>query len=107
MLKHWAPLTNDDLKREFKPVQSHLKNALFYKTIVGAQVGDATMSLIETSVLNRENPFEYFVALQENARDVNERPDDWLPWNWRLLSRRNPAQSRSYKNQQHPLTENQ
>jgi len=93
MLKHWealtlflrvpgAPLTNDDLEREFKPVQSHLKNSLFYKTVGGAQVGDAMMSLIQTSVLNRENPFEYFVALQENARAVNERPDDWLPWNW-------------------------
>lgn len=94
MLKHWealtlflrvpgAPLTNDDLEREFKPVQSHLKNSLFYKTTGGAQVGDAMMSLIQTAVLNKENPFEYFVALQENARSVNERPDDWLPWNWR------------------------
>lgn len=94
MLKHWepltlflrvpgAPLTNDDLEREFKPVQSHLKNSLFYKTVAGAQVGDATMSLIQTTVMNRENPFEYLVALQENAAAVNERPDDWLPWNWR------------------------
>ena len=94
MLDHWvpltlflrvpgAPITNDDLEREFKPVQSHLKNSLFYKTAGGALVGDATMSLIQTCVLNDENPFEYLVAIQDNARAVNESPEKWLPWNWR------------------------
>ena len=94
MLDHWspltlflrvpgAPLTNDDLEREFKPAQSHLKNSLFYKTAGGALVGDATMSLIQTCILNDENPFEYLVAIQDHARAVNESPEKWLPWNWR------------------------
>jgi hypothetical protein len=94
MLRHWqeltvflrvpgAPLTNNDLEREFKPPQSHLKNSLFYQTERGAETGDFLMSLIQTCVLNNENPFEYLVTIQGNERSVTAEPHRWLPWNWR------------------------
>jgi hypothetical protein len=60
-----------------------MKNSLFYQTIFGAEIGDIMMSLIQTTVLNDENPFEYLVALQDYGRDVVAEPERWLPWHWR------------------------
>jgi hypothetical protein len=60
----------------------HRKNAMFYKTLKGAQVGDLFMSLIHTCSLAGTNPIDYFAALQENAAAMAEAPDQWLPWNY-------------------------
>jgi hypothetical protein len=78
-----APLANDALERLFKMAKSHLKNSLFYKTRGGAEVGDLMMSLIQTCVLNGENPLDYLVAIQKHERKVSQSPEKWLPWNWR------------------------
>ena len=45
----------------------HRKNALFYKTLNGARVGDLFMSLIHTCQLNDVNPFDYLTELQRHA----------------------------------------
>jgi hypothetical protein len=74
MLKHWvkltlllrvpgAPLDNNICERALKKAILHRKNALFYKTLNGAHVGDVFMSLSHSVELNRENAFEYLVAL--------------------------------------------
>lgn len=61
----------------------HRKNALFYKTRRGAEVGDLFMSLIHTGALNEVNPFEYIVALLGHALDVKAQPAArWPPWNY-------------------------
>jgi transposase len=94
MQKHWmrltlflrvpgAPLDNNVCERALKKAILHRKNALFYKTENGAHVGDIFMSLIHTVELNRENPFEYLVALQQYHDDVAVSPGDWMPWNYR------------------------
>ncbi|MFC1764088.1 hypothetical protein ACFL6U_18690 [Planctomycetota bacterium] len=59
----------------------HRKNAYFYKTAHGAQVGDMFMSLIHTCELNGINPFDYLTALQKQARHVSTHPNAWMPWN--------------------------
>ncbi len=93
MLKHWIPLTlflrqagapldNNICERALKQAILHRKNAYFYKTEHGAQVGDLLMSLIHTCRLNAINPFEYLTALQKYAEQVNESPKNWLPWNY-------------------------
>lgn len=46
----------------------HRKNALFYKTLNGAHVGDIFMSLIYTAELNGAAPFDYLVVLQTPPR---------------------------------------
>ena len=56
------------------------KNALFYRTLVGAHVGDVFMSLIHTAELNDIAPFEYLVALQRNAVALAAHPAAWMPW---------------------------
>ena len=75
-----APLDNNTCERALKKAILHRKNALFYRTLAGAHVGDVFMSLIHTAELNHVAPFEYLVALQQNAAQVAAHPADWMPW---------------------------
>jgi len=59
------------------------KNALFYRTLNGAQVGDLFMSLIHTCQLCGANSFDYLVELQRHARELTASPAEWMPWNYR------------------------
>lgn len=94
MQKHWseltlflrvpgAPLDNNVCERALKKAILHRKNALFYKTLNGARVGDIFMSLIHSAELNHENPFDYLVALQRHEDEVAADPSAWMPWNYR------------------------
>jgi len=93
MLKHWseltlflrepgAPLDNNLCERALKKAILHRKNALFYKTLNGAHVGDVFMSLIHTAELNGVKPFDYLVALLRHQAQVADAPADWMPWNY-------------------------
>jgi transposase len=77
-----APLDNNLCERVLKKAILHRKNALFYRTLNGARVGDVFMSLIHTAELNQIAPFDYLVALQRHADEVAANPDDWMPWNY-------------------------
>ena len=94
MRKHWqeltlflrkasAPLDNNVCERALKKAILHRKNALFYKTAKGAQVGDTFMSLIHTCGLVGANPFDYLTALQQHATELSSKPHQWMPWNYR------------------------
>jgi transposase len=78
-----APLDNNICERALKKAILHRKNALFYRSHRGAEVGDIHMSLIHTCELCGVNPFEYLTALQRHADAVEARPTDWMPWNHR------------------------
>ena len=69
----------------------HRKNALFYKTLNGARVGDLFMSLIHTCSLAGVNPVEYLTALQEHAAEMTQNPEKWLPWNYTAALRPDPS----------------
>jgi len=45
----------------------HRKNAVFYKTLQGAQVGGVFMSMIHTCPLCQVNPFKYLKTLLETT----------------------------------------
>ena len=62
-----APLDNNLCERALKKVVLHRKNALFYRTMHGAAVGDLCMSVIHTCELNGVNAFEYLTALLRHA----------------------------------------
>jgi hypothetical protein len=94
LLKHWQPLTlflrekgapldNNLCERALKKAILNRKNAMFYKTLNGAQVGDLFMSLIHTCELNGANSFDYLTVLQRRSADVERAPADWMPWNYR------------------------
>jgi transposase len=61
----------------------HRKNALFYRTLHGAEVGDLFMSLIHTCELAKANSFDYLTELQRHARELATEPARWMPWNYR------------------------
>ena len=77
-----APLDNNVCERALKRAVLHRKNALFYRTLHGAEVGDLFMSLIHTCELNGVNSFQYLVALQRHAMEVLRSPGEWMPWNY-------------------------
>jgi transposase len=94
LLRHWRPLTtflripgapldNNIVERALKRAVLHRKNALFYRTLNGAQVGDLFMSLIHTCQLCGANSFDYLTELQRHAQELAANPADWMPWNYR------------------------
>jgi transposase len=87
-----APLDNNICERILKKAILHRKNALFYKTLGGARVGDIFMSLIHTAHLNGEKGPDYLVALLRHHEAVARRPAEWMPWNYRAtLERLSPT----------------
>ncbi len=94
LLRHWpkltrflevagAPVDNNICERALKMAIRNRKNAYFYKTPHGAEVGDLFMSLIHTCELAGANPFAYLTALQQHAGLVATQPSAWMPWNYR------------------------
>jgi transposase len=93
MLRHWegltlflrepgAPLDNNTCERALKKAVLNRKNAYFYRTQYGAEVGDLYMSLIHTCERRGTSPFEYLRTLLANAAAVAAAPADWMPWNY-------------------------
>ena len=94
LLNHWrkltlflrepgAPLDNNVCERALKKAILHRKNALFYRTLNGARVGDLFMSLIHTAELCGANPFDYLTELLRHPRELAQSPASWMPWNYR------------------------
>ena len=83
-----APLDNNIAERALKKAILHRKNALFYKTMNGARVGDLFMSLIHTCELNKVNPFDYLTELLRHEAELKARPAEWMPWNYRQTLQR-------------------
>jgi hypothetical protein len=71
------------VERALKRAVLHRKNALFYRTLHGAQVGDLFMSLIHTCQLCGVNSFDYLIELQRHAQELAAQPAGWTPWNYR------------------------
>ena len=104
LLRHWkgltaflrhagAPLDNNICEQALKRAVLHRKNALFYKTLNGAQVGDLFMSLIHTCRLCDANSFDYMTELQRHAGELAANPARWMPWNYRDTLTRCMAES--------------
>jgi len=94
LLNHWtkltlflqqpgAPIDNNIVERALKKAILNRKNALFYKSLNGAGVGDLFMSLIHTCELNGANPLDYLTELLRHSAELSERPSGWMPWNYR------------------------
>jgi transposase len=93
-LRHWkgltaflreagAPLDNNLCERALKRAVLHRKNALFYRTLHGSEVGDLFMSLIHTCELAGVNAFDYLSQLQRHTAELAANPAAWMPWNYR------------------------
>jgi transposase len=104
LLRHWkgltaflrhagAPLDNNICEQALKRAVLHRKNALFYKTLNGAQAGDLFMSLIHTCRLCDANSFDYMTELQRHAGELSANSARWMPWNYRYPLTRRVAES--------------
>lgn len=79
-----APLDNNISERAIKKVVLNRKNAMFYRTLNGAQVGDLFMSFVHTCELNKVNPFDYLSALQgQELEELKDHAGWWMPWNYK------------------------
>jgi len=94
LLNHWtkltlflqqagAPIDNNVVERALKKAILNRRNALFYRTLNGAGVGDLFMSLIHTCELNGANPFDYLTKLLRHTGALPRAPAQWMPWTYR------------------------
>lgn len=83
-----VPLDNNVLEEKLRLPVLNRKNFLFYRTEMGALVGDIIMSVIKSADISHVNPIDYLAALQEHRDAVKREPSAWLPWNYQanLLS---------------------
>lgn len=102
ILKHWEemtyfykiegmPLDNNILEEKLRLPVLNRKNFLFFKTTMGALVGNIIMSVIKTCDTNKVNAFEYMVAICKNGDEVKNNPQNWLPWNYTEQQKETPA----------------
>lgn len=77
-----APLDNNRVERILKDAILVRKNAYFFKTSHGANVGSLLMSMIKTATQAGANPFSYLKALLEHRHDLRRDAGLWLPWNY-------------------------
>lgn len=94
MMKRWdkltlflrvpgTPLDNNMCERVLKKAILHRKNALFFKTEEGANIGDMFMSFIHTCEFGGINPFDYMMALATHPAQIETHPELWMPWNYK------------------------
>ncbi|PCJ21361.1 MAG: hypothetical protein COB02_01885 [Candidatus Cloacimonadota bacterium] len=76
-----CPLENNETERLLKRMIKHRKNSMFYKTDVGALIGDIIMSLGFTAWEAGIDSKSYFEDIYLNF-DKSEDVNNWLPWNW-------------------------
>jgi hypothetical protein len=93
ILKHWVelthfyrtpgiPLDNNVLEEKLRLQVLNRKNFLFYRSTLGALVGDIMTSTLKTCEVNKVNPFDYLTFIQDNAIAVRKNPKAYLPWNY-------------------------
>jgi hypothetical protein len=98
LLTHWhgltqvlrlgsAPVDGNIVERALKKAVLLRKNALFFRSQHGADVGSMILSVAETTRMADVPVFDYLVEVVRNARAVRADPRRWLPWAWAARER--------------------
>ena len=77
-----APICNNVAERMLKSIIRHRKNSLFFKTQIGASVADILTTILFTARANNLNSIEYLKNLLIYKNNCQEKPKEWLPWNY-------------------------
>lgn len=77
-----VPLDNTVAERLLKTIILNRKNSYFYKTMMGAFVGDIITSIIATCRSAKINAHDYLLALHSNRELIKNDPAKFLPWNY-------------------------
>lgn len=91
LMNHWEGLTsflriesaeldNNQLEQKIRLQVLNRKNWLFYKTELGALIGDIICSFIKTCEAAKVNPIEYFVWVMKNKEEIKITPEKFFPW---------------------------
>ena len=94
LLNHWdgltsflsiagAELDNNQLEQKLRLSVLNRKNWLFYKSELGALIGDIICSMIKTCEAVNVNPFDYFVWIMKNNSEVKTEAEKFLPWKFK------------------------
>jgi hypothetical protein len=83
-----APLDNNEVEQLIKLVALLRKNAMFFRSLTGAQDADKIMTVGATAGMAGANLFNYFVCLQRYADLVKKNPENFLPWTYQETVRR-------------------
>lgn len=94
LLNHWdgltlflsvegAELDNNELEQKLRLQVLNRKNWLFYKTELGALIGDIICSFLKTCEAANINPFDYFVWVMKNKDLIKACPENFLPWKFK------------------------
>lgn len=75
-------LDNNLMEAQLKLIVRDRKNAMFHKTLAGANIGDVVTSMIATAAQSGINVFDYFNVLQRENKKVIANPEQYLPWNF-------------------------
>ncbi len=78
-----AKLDNNEMESTLKLVIRGRKNSLFFKTQNGADIADVLTSIIATCQKNNVNSFDFLTEIQKHSDKVHQKPQDWLPWNYK------------------------
>ena len=78
-----VPLTNNDAERLIKRAVLNRKNSYFFKNETGAKIADILMRIMETCILNKINPYDYLIAVQQHQAEIRKNPQLWLPWTYK------------------------
>jgi hypothetical protein len=78
-----APIDNNAVEQIIKSIALIRKNALFFKSLTGANDADKILSVGITAGMAEANLYDDFVNLQRYADEVKARPQDFLPWNYK------------------------
>ena len=79
-IEEGARIDNNIMEQQIKLIVRNRKNASFFKSTVGAEVGDVITSIIATVSRAKVNLFDYLNVLQRNTESVKANPELWLPW---------------------------
>ena len=78
-----APLDNNACEQVLRPVVIIRKNSYGYKTNRGAKTAAIIQSVMQTCRLNGTNVWQYLVSVLRRSCEVRERPEEFLPWNYK------------------------
>jgi transposase len=98
LLTHWhgltqvprigsAPIDSNIVERALKKAVLLRKNALFFRSQHGADVGSMILSVTGTTRMAGVPVFDYLVDIVRKAQVVRADPRRWLPWAWAARER--------------------
>lgn len=77
-----VPIDNNRMEETLKIIIRGRKMFHFFRTKLGAEIGNIITSVIATAMRAEINLFDYLVIVQRHQKAVRQNPAAWLPWTY-------------------------